>query len=105
MDIDKIIKEIEGEEGIDFADKQIEAIKESIKNGIVVITGGPGTGKTTIINAIIKIFEDQSLTVNLAAPTGRAAKRMTETTGIEAKTIHRLLEYSYMEEEMAFGLR
>ncbi|WP_236913099.1 SF1B family DNA helicase RecD2 [Clostridium sp. Cult1] len=104
VDIDKIIKEIEGEEGIDFADKQIEAIKESIKNGIVVITGGPGTGKTTIINAIIKIFEDQSLTVNLAAPTGRAAKRMTETTGIEAKTIHRLLEYSYMEEEMAFGL-
>lgn len=68
------------------------------------MTGGPGTGKTTIINAIIKIFEDQGLTVHLAAPTGRAAKRMTETTGKEAKTIHRLLEYSHMEEDMAFGL-
>ena len=105
LDIDKAIKSIEGEEGINFANKQIEAIKESIENGMVVITGGPGTGKTTIINAIIKIFQDQGLNVLLAAPTGRAAKRMTETTGIEAKTIHRLLEYSYMEEGvMAFGL-
>lgn len=104
LDIDEAIKTIEGEEGIEFAKKQIEAIKESIGSGMTVITGGPGTGKTTIINAIIKIFEDQGLTVLLAAPTGRAAKRMTETTGIEAKTIHRLLEYSYMEEGTAFGL-
>ncbi len=104
IDIDKSIETIEGKDGIDFDDKQREAIKESIENGVVVITGGPGTGKTTTINAIIQIFEDQGLTVNLAAPTGRAAKRMTETTGREAKTIHRLLEYSYMEEEMAFGL-
>ena len=103
LDIDNIIKTIEGEEGIVFAEKQIEAIKESIKSGMIVITGGPGTGKTTIIKAIIRIFEEAGLTVSLAAPTGRAAKRMTETTGIEAKTIHRLLEYSYMEEEMAFG--
>lgn len=104
IEVDKAIKIIEGEEGIQFAEKQIEAIKESLENGMVVITGGPGTGKTTTINAIIKIFEDQGLKVHLAAPTGRAAKRMTETTGREAKTIHRLLEYSYMEEDMAFGL-
>jgi len=104
IDLDKAIKAIEGEEGIQFAEKQIEAIKESVENGIVVITGGPGTGKTTTINAIIKIFEDQGLKVHLSAPTGRAAKRMTETTGREAKTIHRLLEYSFMEEDMAFGL-
>jgi exodeoxyribonuclease V alpha subunit len=104
IDVDKAIAKIEKEEGIRFASKQIEAIKESVKNGIVVITGGPGTGKTTIINAIIKIFQEEGLNVSLAAPTGRAAKRMTETTGIEAKTIHRLLEYSYLEEDMAFGL-
>lgn len=104
INLDRAIKTIEGEDGIEFANKQREAIKESINNGMIVITGGPGTGKTTIINAIIKIFQDQGLKVSLAAPTGRAAKRMTETTGIESKTIHRLLEYSYMEEEMAFGL-
>lgn len=103
-DLDRAIKTIEGEDGLNFATKQIEAIEESMGNGIVVITGGPGTGKTTIINAIIKIIEDQGLSVTLAAPTGRAAKRMTETTGIEAKTIHRLLEYTYMEEGMAFGI-
>lgn len=103
-DLDRAIKTIEGEDGLNFATKQIEAIEESMENGIVVITGGPGTGKTTIINAIIKIIEDQGLSVTLAAPTGRAAKRMTETTGIEAKTIHRLLEYTYMEEGMAFGI-
>ncbi|HHV38345.1 MAG TPA: ATP-dependent RecD-like DNA helicase [Tepidimicrobium sp.] len=104
VDVDSVIRDIEGAEGIEFAPKQIEAIVESIENGLVIITGGPGTGKTTIIKAIIRIFEEQGLTVNLAAPTGRAAKRMTETTGMEAKTIHRLLEYSFMEEGMAFGL-
>lgn len=102
--LDDTIDSIEKEEGIRFAEKQKEAIRESIQNGIIVITGGPGTGKTTIINAIIKIFQEKELKVNLAAPTGRAAKRMTETTGIEAKTIHRLLEYSHMEEDMAFGV-
>lgn len=104
VDVEKEIKKIEEEENIQFAKKQILAIKESLENGLVVITGGPGTGKTTTINAIIKICEDLNLSVILAAPTGRAAKRMTETTGREAKTIHRLLEYSFMEEEsMAFG--
>lgn len=103
IDVDERISKIEEEEKIKFANKQTEAIKEAIKNGIVVITGGPGTGKTTIINAIIKIFQEKGLNVSLAAPTGRAAKRMTEATGVEAKTIHRLLEFSYMDEAMAFG--
>ena len=104
IDVEKEIKKIEKDENIAFAKKQILAIKESLENGLVVITGGPGTGKTTTINAIIKICEDLNMSVILAAPTGRAAKRMTETTGREAKTIHRLLEYSYMEEEsMGFG--
>lgn len=105
LDIEEAIKKIEEEEGIYFGNKQVEAIKESIKNGVVIITGGPGTGKTTTINAIIKIFEDLGLKVVLAAPTGRAAKRMTETSGRESQTIHRLLEYSFMDsdEEMAFS--
>ncbi|NMA96044.1 MAG: ATP-dependent RecD-like DNA helicase [Clostridiales bacterium] len=84
-------------EGIFFADRQREAIIEAISNGVLVITGGPGTGKTTTINCIIELFEKQGLKVGLAAPTGRAAKRMTETTGKEAKTIHRLLEYGGMD--------
>lgn len=105
INIDKHIKEIEKEQGIMFAEEQKTAIKEAMLNGLVVITGGPGTGKTTIINAIIKLCETMDLTVSLAAPTGRAAKRMTETTGKEAKTIHRLLEYSFLDSdnEMAFG--
>lgn len=105
IDIEGKIREIEKEEGIAFAEKQILAIKEAMENGLLVITGGPGTGKTTIINGIIKLCQAMNLSVSLAAPTGRAAKRMTETTGIEAKTIHRLLEYSFLEDdaEMAFG--
>lgn len=105
IDIDKEIDRVELEDGIEFGSRQREAIRESAENGFLVITGGPGTGKTTTINSIIKIFENESREVTLAAPTGRAAKRMTETTGKEAKTIHRLLEYSFMEEEsMAFGI-
>lgn len=103
VDIEKEIKRIEEEDNIVFGNKQMVAIRESIENGMIIITGGPGTGKTTTINAIIKICEDLGLSVVLAAPTGRAAKRMTETTGKEAKTIHRLLEFSYMEEDMAFN--
>lgn len=70
------------------------AVKEAVYNGLLIITGGPGTGKTTTINAIIKVFESEGLDILLAAPTGRAAKRMSETTGYEAKTIHRMLELS-----------
>jgi exodeoxyribonuclease V alpha subunit len=72
----------------------VEAIKCSVENKVMIITGGPGTGKTTIINAILKIFSRMSVKIMLAAPTGRAAKRMSEATGHEAKTIHRMLEYS-----------
>lgn len=105
LDVKKEIEDLEKEDNIRFGEKQKVAIEESTKNGFLVITGGPGTGKTTTINTIINIFENEGREVTLAAPTGRAAKRMTETTGKEAKTIHRLLEYSYMEEEsMAFGI-
>ncbi|NLK44640.1 MAG: ATP-dependent RecD-like DNA helicase, partial [Tissierellia bacterium] len=103
IDLDREIKKIEEEEDINFATNQILAIKEAMNNGLLVITGGPGTGKTTIIKSIIKLCEDLKLKVVLAAPTGRAAKRITETTGKEAKTIHRLLEYSFLEDDMAFG--
>ncbi|WP_077369554.1 SF1B family DNA helicase RecD2 [Anaerosalibacter sp. Marseille-P3206] len=103
IDIEKGIEKIEEEEGIRFAAKQKEAIKEAVENGMVVITGGPGTGKTTTINAIIQLFERENLTIALAAPTGRAAKRMSQASNREAKTIHRLLEYSFMEAEMGFG--
>lgn len=71
---------------------QLKAVKESIKNGLFILSGGPGTGKTTTINMIIRYFESEGMDIFLAAPTGRAAKRMTEATGFEAKTIHRLLE-------------
>ena len=105
INIEKEIAKIEEQDDISFGNKQIVAIKESIDNGVIIITGGPGTGKTTTINAIIKIYEELGLKVVLTAPTGRAAKRMTETTGRESQTIHRLLEFSYMDldEEMSFN--
>lgn len=90
----KSILEIEKKRGIELDDLQREAVVKSISNGIVIITGGPGTGKTTTINTIISYYASQGLDIMLAAPTGRAAKRMTEATGYEARTIHRLLEVS-----------
>ncbi len=83
---------IEKVTGVELDDLQKKAVVETQNNGISIITGGPGTGKTTTINAIIRMFEADGMEVSLAAPTGRAAKRMTEATGHEAKTIHRLLE-------------
>ncbi len=83
---------------IELAEEQLEAVHTATKSKIMVLTGGPGTGKTTILNAIIKVFQSIGAKVLLAAPTGRAAKRMTETSGVEAKTIHRLLEFSPKEE-------
>jgi exodeoxyribonuclease V alpha subunit len=80
---------------IRLAENQTKAVRCALENKIMVITGGPGTGKTTIINAILKIYSELKIKILLAAPTGRAAKRMSEATGHEAKTIHRLLEYSF----------
>ena len=77
---------------MDLDEHQVEAVKEAVRNGVLVITGGPGTGKTTTINTIIQYFELSGEDIMLAAPTGRAAKRMSETTGYEARTIHRMLE-------------
>lgn len=103
VDVDKDIEAIEKEDGIELAENQRKAVKEAASKGILVITGGPGTGKTTTIKTIIKLFEKKGLDVLLAAPTGRAAKRMQEATGREAKTIHRLLEYGCGEsDEEAF---
>ena len=89
------IKNIERLTKVKLATKQKLAIKECIKNGVTVITGGPGTGKTTTLNFLIRIFENNDKKVILCAPTGRAAKRMSETSGRDAKTIHRLLEIGF----------
>ena len=86
---------VQGQLDIRLAENQAKAVRCALENKIMVITGGPGTGKTTIINAILKIFSGLKVKTCLAAPTGRAAKRMSETTGHEARTIHRLLEYSF----------
>ncbi|UCD79811.1 MAG: ATP-dependent RecD-like DNA helicase [Desulfobacterales bacterium] len=94
IDSQKAIDWVQGQLAISLDDKQIEAVRRAIENKVMVITGGPGTGKTTIINAILKIYSRIKARILLAAPTGRAAKRMGETTGFDAKTIHRLLEYS-----------
>lgn len=93
------IRRIQKAEKIELDTMQQKAIAEAVKNGLLVITGGPGTGKTTTINGIIRYFEMEGLDIYLAAPTGRAAKRMTEATGYEAKTIHRLLELTGAPEE------
>jgi exodeoxyribonuclease V alpha subunit len=92
-DADQLISATESGTGIRLSDSQKAAVKASLQNGVFVITGGPGTGKTTIINTIMRIFEYGGFTAAIAAPTGRAAKRITETSGYEASTIHRLLEY------------
>jgi exodeoxyribonuclease V alpha subunit len=90
----KAVEWVQGRLSLSLAPNQIEAVKCATENKVMVITGGPGTGKTTIINAILKIFGRLGIDILLAAPTGRAAKRMTEATGHEARTIHRLLEFS-----------
>lgn len=92
IEIKERIRKIEQETGMVLDELQAEAVKEAVRNGLMVITGGPGTGKTTTINTIIHYFELEGMDIFLAAPTGRAAKRMSETTGFEARTIHRMLE-------------
>ena len=94
---------IEDATGLFLDEMQRKAVMEAAKQGILILTGGPGTGKTTTINAMIRLFESEGMTILLAAPTGRAAKRMTETTGYEASTIHRLLEVSGNPEEETIG--
>lgn len=93
------IDNIEYENNIKYEDLQRMAIATAANKGLLILTGGPGTGKTTAIKGIIKVFEKQNLDIALAAPTGRAAKRMTELTGREAKTIHRLLEVEWDEDD------
>lgn len=97
--IRKRLEFIEKKNGLELEAEQRNAVVEAVRNGVLVITGGPGTGKTTTINALIQYFELEGMDIYLAAPTGRAAKRMTETTGYEASTIHRLLELTGMMEE------
>jgi exodeoxyribonuclease V alpha subunit len=94
IDSDKAIDWVQRRLSITLAENQMKAVVWAIENKVLVITGGPGTGKTTIINAVLKIYARLKSGILLAAPTGRAAKRMSEATGFEAKTIHRLLEYS-----------
>lgn len=93
-EIEERLSLIRREENTEPDEKQIEAVKEAVNSGVLIITGGPGTGKTTTINMIIRYFEDEGRCIFCAAPTGRAAKRMSEATGHETKTIHRMLEYT-----------
>ena len=98
-DIERFILAIELEENKQYAALQRQAIRDAVNNGVMVLTGGPGTGKTTVIRAVIRVFKSMDMRVALAAPTGRAAKRMSEATQCEAKTIHRLLEMDFTEGE------
>ena len=101
--VEQRIRKIEQLSELELDEMQRTAVKEAVRSGLLVITGGPGTGKTTAINTIIQYFESEGMDIALAAPTGRAAKRMSETTGYEAKTIHRLLELSGgMDEHAGF---
>ena len=101
--VEQRIRKIEELSDLKLDEMQHIAVVEAVRSGLLVITGGPGTGKTTTINTIIQFFESEGMDISLAAPTGRAAKRMSETTGYEAKTIHRLLELSGgMEEHAGF---
>ena len=100
-DPDGLLRKVAAGMPIALAEEQMEAAEASLKDKVLVITGGPGTGKTTVIGTIIKLFQSKKARILLAAPTGRAAKRMSETSGLEAKTIHRLLEYSPQEDGFA----
>lgn len=99
------VARMEKSSGIVLDEGQRQAVVQAVKNGLMILTGGPGTGKTTTINAMIRYFEGEGLEISLAAPTGRAAKRMKEATGHEASTIHRLLELSGMAEESSADIR
>lgn len=97
-DVEGLIKKAESVSEVSLSDEQRDAVRTAVREGVCVITGGPGTGKTTIINTMLRVFEACGFDVALAAPTGRAAKRMSETTGHDATTVHRLLEYTFSDE-------
>src|SRR3954470_23621565 len=92
IDSDKAIPWVEKRTKLALAESQIKAVRVALASKVLVITGGPGVGKTTLVNSILKILLAKTLAIALCAPTGRAAKRLSESTGLEAKTIHRLLE-------------
>ena len=98
--IDEMIDRTEAEKGIHYESLQREAIREALQKSMLILTGGPGTGKTTTLNAIIDLLDDEGLSIAIAAPTGRAAKRVSEVTGRDAKTIHRLLEVDFGSSEV-----
>jgi len=98
-DADRLILQTQEQEGIRYAPAQLSAIRQAVENPVTILTGGPGTGKTTIIKAIVNLFGQVGMKTCLAAPTGRAAKRMSQSTGYEAKTLHRLLEMEYSPDE------
>lgn len=97
-DVDAMIDRVEKEKGIQYETLQRQAIREALSRSLLILTGGPGTGKTTTLNAIIELLEQEGMKLAIAAPTGRAAMRVSEVTGHEAKTIHRLLEVDFSEE-------
>ena len=97
IDIEKAIEWVQGANHIELAETQKQALRKAIGGKVLVLTGGPGTGKTTLVNSLVRILERKGQRIVLASPTGRAAKRLSEVTGREAKTIHRLLEYSPSE--------
>ncbi|HIV17952.1 MAG TPA: ATP-dependent RecD-like DNA helicase [Candidatus Merdivicinus intestinigallinarum] len=96
--VDKMIDKVEQEKGMRYEGLQREAIRQALSRSVLILTGGPGTGKTTTLNAIIELLEGEGLKLAIAAPTGRAAKRISEVTGREAKTVHRLLEVDFSDE-------
>jgi exodeoxyribonuclease V alpha subunit len=102
IDVDSLIKQFETINKIEFHASQLSAVKSAVTSGVTVITGGPGTGKTTIIKCIVELLTSSGLAVELCAPTGRAAKRLSESTGRDAKTIHRLLGSEYKDGRMLF---
>ena len=105
-DVNEFIRKEEMLNGFTYAGLQKEAIKEALSSGVMILTGGPGTGKTTIVRALLSIFRSMDMKVALCAPTGRAAKRLSESTSCEAKTIHRLLEYDFGgDDEKKSGFR
>ncbi len=101
----ELVRKAEMENGITYEELQKRAIKEAVGNSVFVLTGGPGTGKTTVVRAIIRIFTSMGLDIALAAPTGRAAKRLSEAASMEAKTIHRLLEMQFAPDEASVFVR